>query len=48
MNSNFESEFYSGKHQDKFVLVVQHYRHMKNGSLVFIPAHFRRKWGTHK
>lgn len=45
---NFLSEFYLGKRQNKYVLVVQHYRHMKNGSLVFVPAHLRRKWGTRK
>lgn len=46
--ANFISEFYLGKRQDKYVLVVQHYRHMKNGSLVFVPAHLHRKRGTRK
>lgn len=48
MTYNFLSENYLGKHQDKFVLVVQHYRHLRNGSLVIVPAHLRRKWGTRK
>lgn len=48
MTNNFLSEIYLGKRQDKYVLVVQHNRHMKNGSLVFVAAHLRRKWGTRK
>lgn len=37
---------YFGKCRDKFVLLRNHYRHMSDGSLVFVVAHYRRKWGT--
>ncbi len=45
---NFLSEFYLGKHRDEYVSVKEHYRHMDDGRLVFIPAYYRRKWGTRK
>lgn len=46
--SNFISEICLDNRRDKFVSVKEHYRHMDDGRLVFIPAYYRRKWGTSK